>query len=106
MHSSRMRTVRNSSRLRGVYLVPAGDVWGAGGVPGPGEGVYLVGGGTCPGTPTPPCGQTHTCKNITFATSLRTVKINIKKFKKRPNGGSRDIVITFELALALKCDAE
>ena len=21
----------------------------------------------------PPCGQTHTCKNITFATSLRTV---------------------------------
>ena len=23
----------------------------------------------------PPCGQTHACKNITFATSLRTVKI-------------------------------
>ena len=23
--------------------------------------------------PSPPCGQTHTCKNITFATSLRTV---------------------------------
>ena len=62
MHSSRMRTVRNSSRLqrggvpgpggctwsRGVYLVP-------GGVPGPG-GVYLVpggAGGTCPGTPSP-----------------------------------------------------
>ena len=25
-------------------------------------------------TPPPPCGQTHACKNITFATSLRTVK--------------------------------
>ena len=25
----------------------------------------------------PPCGQTHTCKNITFATSLRTVKIEL-----------------------------
>ena len=24
-------------------------------------------------TPPPPCGQTHVCKNITFATSLRTV---------------------------------
>ena len=94
MHSSRMRIVRNSSRLGGVYLV-----WGClvpGGVPGLGGctwswgvylvqggtwslGVYLVlGGGTCPRTPTvaqvfSPCGQTHTCKNITFATSLRTV---------------------------------
>ena len=28
-------------------------------------------------TPRPPCGQTHTCKNITFATSLRTVKIRL-----------------------------
>ena len=27
---------------------------------------------------TPLCGQTDTCKNITFATSLRTVKINGK----------------------------
>ena len=27
------------------------------------------------GIPPPPCGQTHTCKNITFATSLRTVII-------------------------------
>ena len=26
-------------------------------------------------TPPPPCGQTHACKNITFTTSLRTVKI-------------------------------
>ena len=42
--------------LGGIYLVP-------GGVPGPG--------GTCLGTP--PCEQTHTCKNITFATSFRTV---------------------------------
>ena len=85
MHSSRMRTFRNSSRHlgEGGYLVP-------GVVPGPGgctwsggctwcRGVYLVLGGctwsregTCPGTP-PPRGQTDTCKNITFVTSLRTV---------------------------------
>ena len=89
MHSSRMRTVRNSGRLQGVYLVtvpgPGGCTWyrgiggvpgpggtwyqGSGGVPGPqgvpaqvltheprgylvlGMGVYLVPGGTCPGTP-------------------------------------------------------
>ena len=94
MHSSRMRTVRSSSHLRG-YTWSGGCTWSQGGdlvprgvpstrgmylVPG----VYLVlggvpgleggtwsGGCTCPGTP--PCGQTHTCKNITFATSLRTV---------------------------------
>ena len=28
---------------------------------------------------TPPCGQTDACKNITFATSLRTVKIEAFK---------------------------
>ena len=27
--------------------------------------------------PTPLCGQTHACKNITFATSLRTVKMRL-----------------------------
>ena len=81
----------------GVYLVPGGCLclvggctwsWGVylvlGGVPGPVEfvylvpegctwsrGMYLVPGGTWSGTP--PCGQTDACKNITFATSLRTV---------------------------------
>ena len=46
MHSSRMRTVRNSSRLlggtwsRGVYL-PGGCTWS--------QGVYLVLGCTCSG---------------------------------------------------------
>ena len=68
----------------GVYLVPGGCTWSrggctwsggwtwsrgctwSGGVPGPG--VYLV-------RYSPHCGQTHACKNITFATSLRTVKI-------------------------------
>ena len=101
MHSSRMRTVRSSGRISGEGCVFARrDVPGpVGGVPGPmgGEctwsgGVYLVWGGcTCPGgvpglggVPawgvylvrySPPCGQTHACKNITFATSLRTVKI-------------------------------
>ena len=61
-------------------------VLGEGGVPDPGGhlvwGVYLVLGGCVPGhggvylvwgPGNPPCGQTHTCKNIVFATSLRTV---------------------------------
>ena len=72
MHSSRMRTIRNSSRLGGggeepcpggVYLVPGGVPWGVPGlgrgVPGPGRGGPCPGGGmylvlgecTCPGTP-------------------------------------------------------
>ena len=49
---------------RGVYLVPAGLHLVPGGVPGPREGTW---------SGTPPCGQTHSCKKITFATSLRTV---------------------------------
>ena len=61
---------------QGVYLV-----WGVylvlGGVPGPvgctwSWGVYLVRGGLH-GQVLPLCGQTDACKNITFATSLRTV---------------------------------
>ena len=44
-----------------MYLVPGGGVPGPGGVPG---------------QVLPPCGQTDACKNITFATSLRTVIIN------------------------------
>ena len=98
MHSSRMRTVRlpggvpglrgggpgpgrgctwsggvpglgGFTWFQGVYLVtggvpgPVGCTWSQGGVPGPGPGTY-------------PCGQTDTCKNITFATSLRTVKMS------------------------------
>ena len=52
----------------GLYLVLGGCTWsGASNVPG-------LGG--VPGQVLPPCGQTHTCKNITFATSLRTVKIH------------------------------
>ena len=47
----------------GVYLVPGGCTWSGG--------VYLVWGG-CTWSGTPP-GQTDTSKNITFATSLRTV---------------------------------
>ena len=82
----------------GMYLVPGGvpgpggstwsqgDTWSWGGVPGtrdvpgpgvvPGPGGYLFLGGV-PGEVVPPCGQTHACKNITFATSLRTVKIPV-----------------------------
>ena len=29
----------------------------------------------------PPCGQTHACKNITFATSLRTVNMTLYRFR-------------------------
>ena len=64
-HSSRIRTVRNRSRL----LVGEGGE----GVSGPG-GCLLRGGGTPVCTEAdPPCGQTDRCKNITFATSLRMV---------------------------------
>ena len=52
-----MRTVRNSSHLLG------------------GERGCLLPGGIpeCTEAEPPPCGQTGRCKNITFATSLRTV---------------------------------
>ena len=83
----------------GVYLVPRGDVpgkgvcwsrvsvpggWGAalggtrlGGVSSP-RGLFLISGGMLMGVYLvrhPPCGQTHTCKNITFATLLLTVNV-------------------------------
>ena len=82
MHSSRMRTIRNSSRLLGGCLV-LGGVPAPGGVPGPG-GCLLRGGDWCWGVvsqhalrQTPPVNRmTDRCKNITFATSLRTVNIS------------------------------
>ena len=60
---------------RGVVPGPRGvpgpwEMSALGGVPAPG-GCLLLGGCTWSGTP--PCGQTDACKNITFATSLRTV---------------------------------
>ena len=82
MHSSRMRAVRNSSHL------PGRGVSAPGGVPAPGG--CLVwglggGGGLLPGgvvsqhalrqTPPPLNRMTDRYKNITFATSLQTVKI-------------------------------
>ena len=66
MHSSRMRTVRSSSRLcqEGSASVHAG-------IPTPpGPGTPLV------QTPPPRAGV---CQNITFATSLRTVKIQSRR---------------------------
>ena len=63
---------------RGV-LHPGGSAWSPGGLPGPG-GVPPSGGGMASQhalrqTPSPR-GQTHTCKNITLATtSLRPVKM-------------------------------
>ena len=62
--------------VRGVYLVPGRGVPGLGGVPSP-WGVSASGGCLLIGVYLvryfPPCGQTHACKNITFATSFRTV---------------------------------
>ena len=54
-----MRTVRSSGRISGGVPGTGGCTWSQGGV----RGKVL-----------PPCGQAHACKNITFATSLRTVK--------------------------------
>ena len=85
-----MRTVRNSSHLlrgRGVPG-PGGCAWSGGlGVPGP-RGCLLGGGAWSRGVSaggvvsqhalrqTPPLNRmTNRCKNITFATSLRTVNI-------------------------------
>ena len=68
--------------VRGCLPGPEGAAWcGEGGLPGPRGGVCLVQGGSgipaCTEADTlPPCGQTHTCKNITLATtSLRPVNI-------------------------------
>ena len=92
MHSSRMRTVRNSSRLLG------GSASVHAGIPPPPPPTRHTPLGThtpCsrpPGTRPPPppgsrhhfpradhpCGQTDRCKNITFATSLRTVITHLK----------------------------
>ena len=59
-----------------VYLVPGGVCsrgvhWAQGGVPSPGG--ESAPQGECTWSGTPPRGQTDACKNITFATSLRTV---------------------------------
>ena len=98
-----MRTVRSSGRLSRGCLLPGG-LSAPGGVVCsqgvcPWEGVCSRGGlllgGWYPsmhwGRHPPPCGQTHACKNITFATSLRMVKILVIKraqtyhlFCKRP----------------------
>ena len=70
--------------LGGICLVWGGSAWSVGCLLGLGG--CLLGPGGLPGrgglasqhalrqTPSPPCGQTHTCKNITLATtSLRPV---------------------------------
>ena len=85
MHSSRMRSVHSSGCISGGCTWSRGCTWSqGGGVPGL-WGLYLArGGAPSPGGCLllggvylvryfPPCGQTHACKNITFATSLRTV---------------------------------
>ena len=117
MYSSRMRTVRNSSRLLGGALSRLdvcsrgsawswGDAWSEGAAWSRGEGVCsqgvsapggcLLPGVSAPGEVPGPGGglvchyalrQTPTvnrmtdwCKNITFATSLRTVITVAKKY--------------------------
>ena len=90
MHSSRMRTIRSSSHLPlgGICLsacwdtnppppgqTPPGSRHTTLG-PGPPRSRYSpLGPDHPPQDQTPPCGQTHACENITFATSLRSVKI-------------------------------
>ena len=95
MHSSRMRTVCSSVRISEGCLLPGGVCSVGGGVSAP-MGVSAPG-GSAPGegvvvsqhalrqTPPPPCGQTDACKNITFATSLRTVinQCNKRAVKRR-----------------------
>ena len=83
MHSSRMGTIRSNSRLvgegesatggllRGMYLLWGGVCLRRGGTCS-GEGVGIL---ACTETDHPPVSRiTDRCKNITFATSLRTVK--------------------------------
>ena len=68
-----MRTVRSVSRLPGWGAFREGGVLSGGVCASWGDcrGVYLVWG--VPAQVLPPCGQTDTYKNITFATLLRTV---------------------------------
>ena len=74
MHSSRMRTVRSSSRLSGgVFLSACWDTTTPPGRHPPPSWRQPPPDQAPPGSRHPPCGQTHACKNITFATSLRTV---------------------------------
>ena len=75
MHSSRMRTVRNSSCLLGGACSRGEGVCSGGGCLLPGVCLLLGGGGipACTEAEPPPCGQTDRCKNITFTTSLQTV---------------------------------
>ena len=77
MHSSRMRSVRSNGHFSGVS-VPGGVCSREVSAPG-GSGIP-----PCTEADTPsPHGQTNACKNITFVTSLRTVKINPKKTTKK-----------------------
>ena len=65
----------------GMCTWSRGCTWSQGGVPGPasvpGPGGCTWSGGLYLVRYSPPCGQTHACKNITFATSLRTVKTDL-----------------------------
>ena len=61
---------RGVSAPGGACLLPGGICTQGVSAPGGGCGISA-----CTGEDTPPCGQTDACKNITFATSLRTVNI-------------------------------
>ena len=96
MHSSRMRTGRSLTVccsllpggggspcqvLGGSAWSRGGPAWSGGCLPGPGGGGFsLPGPGGVSGQPPPVNRITHTCKNITFATtSLRPVKTHVYK---------------------------
>ena len=73
-----MRTICSSGRLS----------WGGGCLLWGGECLLLGGGGgipACTEADTPLCGQAHACKNITFATSLRMVKMEILDYSSYRN---------------------
>ena len=90
MYSSRMRTVRSSSRL-----LKGGACSGEARVPGPGEGLLpggcllqwgcLLGGDvilTCTEADPPSYRMTDMCKNITFATSSIATTLSWERTKK------------------------
>ena len=127
MHSSRMRNASllpvsssmHCSREGGRCTCPGGvPGWGVvylprGGVPAWGVPAWgcTCRGGTCPGTAPAPCGQTDTCKNITFAKFLlRAVKLlkawKIMKschFKKRGTFHFMHYYVYFTVYLQWNC---
>ena len=67
MHSSRMRTARSLTVSRRIPCTPPATMHTPGTVHAPWHHSYPPAPCTPPTRHVPPCGQTDTCKNITFA---------------------------------------